>query len=405
MKIAQVAPPWIAIPSQQYGGAENVIYYLVEELQALGHEVTLFAPADARTSARQVSFISRSLLNESDPWQANLKAYYHLHKSLEYIAEHDFDIVHTHLSTSGDMYIFPLAAELATPHVTTLHSQFPCNRTVDYWTDNANGHFMEWIQRIPLVTISESARSHLQIGAHCIDTIHYGIPTAEPTTEDLQDEGQVGEYFVWMGRFTYEFGAHLAIEAARNAGVPLVLVGTKEPDNRDAMHYYRHMVEPFLDTNKPGARILHQPGQDIRVLGPLAKQPKTALLRHARALLHPVEHEEPSGLLLMEAMAAGCPVITFPHGAAPEVVVQGQTGFIVQDIPNMLRAMKQVATLDRHAIRNYIEHYFSAQAMAQNYQNLYAQIMSTSNRTRVTGALSNTPALINSTSRQNMLSA
>src|SRR5690242_12017483 len=102
MKIAQIAPPWIAIPAQPYGGMENVIYYFVEELQAQGHEVTLFAPADARTSVRQVSFISRSLLNESDPWQANLKAYYHLHKSLEYIAEHDFDIVHTHLSTSGD---------------------------------------------------------------------------------------------------------------------------------------------------------------------------------------------------------------------------------------------------------------------------------------------------------------
>lgn len=394
MKIAQIAPPWIAIPEQPYGGMENVIYYLVEELQALGHEVTLFAPADARTSAKQVSFISRSLLNESDPWQANLKAYYHLHKSLEYIAEHDFDIVHTHLSTSGDMYIFPLTAEFATPHVTTLHSHFPCNRTLDRWTTHADDHFMEWILRVPLVTISENARAHLHIDAHCIDTIHYGIPTDQPATEGLQEEEQVGEYFVWMGHFTYEFGAHLAIEAARNAGVPLVLVGIKEPDNRDAMHYYRHMVEPFLTTNKREAGMLHQPGQDIRVLGPLAEQPKTALLRHARALLHPVEYEEPSGLILMEAMAVGCPVITFAHGAAPEVVEQGQTGFIVQDLPDMVRAMRQVAALDRRTIRNSIERYFSVQTMAQNYQNLYAQILATHNRTRITGPLSNTSTLI-----------
>src|SRR5690349_6949543 len=109
MRIAQIAPPWIAIPPQNYGGTENIIYHLVEELVALGHDVTLLAPGDARTSARQVSFIPSSLIAEGVPWQANLKAYYHLHKALEYVTSHDFDIVHTHLSSSGDMYLFPLS--------------------------------------------------------------------------------------------------------------------------------------------------------------------------------------------------------------------------------------------------------------------------------------------------------
>jgi glycosyltransferase involved in cell wall biosynthesis len=125
MKIAHIAPPWIAIPPKNYGGTENVIYNLVEEQIAQGHDVALFAPGDAKTSAKHVSFFPASLLASGVPMQAHLKAYYHLHKAVEYIKEHDFDIVHTHLSSTTDMYIFPLTAPLTTPHVTTLHSNFP----------------------------------------------------------------------------------------------------------------------------------------------------------------------------------------------------------------------------------------------------------------------------------------
>src|SRR5579859_6337235 len=120
VKIAHIAPPWIQIPPKQYGGTENVIYHLVEEQVAHGHHVTLLAPGDSKTSAKLVSFYPKSLIASGIPWTMHLKAYYHLHKAVDYIKEHRFDIVHTHLSSSSDMYLFPLIAPLATPHVTTL---------------------------------------------------------------------------------------------------------------------------------------------------------------------------------------------------------------------------------------------------------------------------------------------
>src|SRR5207249_2919788 len=120
MKIAQIAPPWLVIPPKNYGGTEIVIYNLVEEQVRQGHDVTLLAPGDAKTSAKLVSFFEKSLIDDGIPWPAHLKAYYHLHKSVEYVKEHAFDILHTHLSSASDMYLFPLTASLTTPHVMTL---------------------------------------------------------------------------------------------------------------------------------------------------------------------------------------------------------------------------------------------------------------------------------------------
>src|SRR5260370_365581 len=128
MRIAQIAPPWITIPPKSYGGTETVLSTLVEEQVAQGHEVTLFAPCDARTSAQLVSFFPNSLLQEGVPWDMHPKAFYHLYKALEQVREQDFDAVHTHLSSAADLYIFPLTAALSIPHITTLHSQFPFDR-------------------------------------------------------------------------------------------------------------------------------------------------------------------------------------------------------------------------------------------------------------------------------------
>jgi glycosyltransferase involved in cell wall biosynthesis len=128
LRIAQIAPPWITIPPKHYGGTENVIYHLVEELVARDHDVTLIAPGDSKTSAKLVSFYPKSLLQSGVPWTMHLKAFYHLHKAVDYLKKQRFDIVHTHLSSSSDMYLFPLMAHLGTPHVTTLHSVFPFDR-------------------------------------------------------------------------------------------------------------------------------------------------------------------------------------------------------------------------------------------------------------------------------------
>ncbi|WP_160145702.1 glycosyltransferase family 4 protein [Dictyobacter aurantiacus] len=362
MKIAQVAPPWIAIPPKSYGTTEYVVYHLVEELVALGHEVTLFAPADAHTSAKQVSFIPKSLITEGVPWQATLKAYYHLHKSLEYIAEHDFDIVHTHLASSSDMYIFPLTALMSMPHVMTLHGYFPFDRTIDNWTGDADGYFMEWAQHVPLVATSESARkqvAQLTPQAHFAGVVHHGIHidkceiSAQP----------VGDYFIWQGRFTYETGAHLAIEAARRARQPLILAGIKESHNRDAMDYYRHLVEPYIN------------GQDIRYIGPAMYRNNIELLRQARALLAPLQWEEPFGVEMIKAMAMGCPVISFAAGAATEIVDHGRTGFLAHDAEEMAHYMNYISNIDRQHVHAHAERYFSAHGMAEKYLAIYRNII------------------------------
>src|SRR5450755_371786 len=213
MKIAHIAPPWIAIPPKNYGGTEIVIYNLVEAEVAQGHDVTLFAPGDTRTSAKLISFFPRSLLEEGVPWSGHLKAYYHLYKAVEYIKGHEFDIVHTHLSSSSDMYLFPLLSSLATPHVTTLHSRFPFDR-IQSWTGTADELYMEWAPSIPMVAISESARAESPEELHFVGVVHHGLPMQQfvPSTKKR------GDFFVWLGRFVPDKGTHLAIEAAKRAG-------------------------------------------------------------------------------------------------------------------------------------------------------------------------------------------
>src|SRR6266700_5951021 len=177
MKIAHIAPPWMAIPPKNYGGTENVLSYLVEEQVAQGHDVTVFAPGDAKTSARLVSFFPRSLIGDGIPWQGHLKGYYHLYKAVEYIKDHDFDIVHTHLSSTADMYLFPLTAHMMTPHVMTLHRAFPFDR-VQEWKGDADDFYMEWASQVSMILISEHARTRNRFPLKIAGVIHHGVPMA-----------------------------------------------------------------------------------------------------------------------------------------------------------------------------------------------------------------------------------
>ncbi|MDQ2907538.1 MAG: glycosyltransferase, partial [Chloroflexota bacterium] len=196
MKIAQVAPPWIAIPPKNYGGTELVIYNLVEAQVAQGHDVTLIAPGDAKNSAKLISFFPQSLHEGGVPWQSHLKAYYHLHKSVDQVREQDFDIVHTHLSSAADMYLFPLTASLSTPHVTTLHSNFPFDRSPTGWIGDADRYYMDWASAVPMIAISESARRATPQSLHFVGVVHHGISLQAfcPGARTL------GDFFVWLGR-------------------------------------------------------------------------------------------------------------------------------------------------------------------------------------------------------------
>jgi glycosyltransferase involved in cell wall biosynthesis len=361
MKIAHIAPPWIAIPPKNYGGTEIVIYNLVEEQVAQGHDVTLFAPGDARTSAKQVSFFPKSMIEEGIPWAAHLKAFYHMYKSFEQIKASDFDIVHTHLSSSSDMYIFPLSAHLVTPHVTTLHSCFPFDR-VREWTGEADKYYMEWAPLVPVVAISESAMEAVPYDLNFVGVVHHGVPMETFRPLDVQR----GDFFVWLGRFMPEKGPHLAIEAARKAGVPLTLAGIVDPHLPESINYFEESIKPHID------------GDQVKYIGPVNMEQKIGLLSQARGFLNPIDWNEPFGMVMIESMALGCPVISFPRGAAPEIVVHRKTGFLVHDVEEMAQFIPRIEEINPEDTRTYVEKNFSVRAMANKYTRVYKRVIARS---------------------------
>ncbi len=359
MKIAQIAPPWIPIPPKNYGGTESVLYNLVEELVAQGHDVTLFAPEDAKTSAKLISFFPNSLLGKKGDWGRHLKAFYHLQKSLEYVGAHKFDIVHTHLSSNTDMYVFPLSASLAIPHVTTLHSNFPFDHGPDGKVGDADHYYMDWASCVPLVAISENAREQEKMPVHFVDVVYNGIDMSQFPPPGKKREN----YLVWLGRFVPEKGPHLAIEVAKRVQAPLILAGTIDRYVKASVDYFHEQIEPQIDNKQ------------IKYIGAVTVTRKVSLLRRAHAFLNPIDWEEPFGMVMVEAMALGCPVISFARGAAPEIVEDGKTGFLVQNLDEMIQALPKIDELDREEPRLYVERHFSAKVMAEKYTQVYKKVI------------------------------
>ncbi len=358
MKIAQIAAPWIAVPPKDYGGTEWVIHYLIEELVTLGHDITLLAPADAKTSAKLVSFYPLSLREEGVPWQAHLKACYHLYKAIEYVKKHQFDIVHVHVSSSTDMHIFPLATSLTTPVVATLHSPFPFDQ-VHTWTGDADEYYTEWLSRVPMVAISQSARAQASYPLHFADVVHHGLPMDlfKPVVEQPEN------FLVWLGRMAPEKGVHLAIQAAKAANMPLVLAGTIDHYTAERVAYFEERVKPHIDQ------------QQIKYIGPVNTQQKIDLLSRARGLLNPLQWEEPFGMVMLEAMSVGCPVIAIARGAASEIISHGTSGFLVQDVQEMIEYIPHLGELNRRKVRAHAERNFSTHMMAEKYIKVYKRVI------------------------------
>lgn len=357
MKIAQIAPPWIRTPPDNYGGTEEIISTLVEEQVAQGHDVTLFAPEDADTSAHLISFIPTSLREEQTPWGAHLKAFYHLFNAIE--AAKDFDIIHTHLSSGSDLYIYPLTASLTTPHVTTLHSHFPFDH-INGWTGDADNFYLQkWGSGVPIVAISKHATKEIPPHVKTIDIVYNGLSMREFKQQEMQRE----DFLVWIGRFSPEKGPDVAIEAARRADRPIVLGGTIDEESEEKKSYFYDVIKPLIDD------------QRVRYIGPVDKTQKIELLSQAYGFLNPINWEEPFGMVMIEAMALGCPVISFTRGAASELIEHGKTGFLVQDLDEMVQTIPQLAQIDRRYTRQHIEQNFSARAMAQKYMRVYQKVI------------------------------
>jgi glycosyltransferase involved in cell wall biosynthesis len=248
------------------------------------------------------------------------------------------------------MYIFPLLDSIATPHVTTLHSNFPFDWIGDR-TGGADDLFMEWIRPAPAVTVSERARANLPHGLNIVGVVHLGVPIHRFRLLGNKRE----PFFVWLGKFVPEKGPLLAIEAAKRANVPLVLAGVVDRAIETSVEYFREQVEPLIDNKM------------IKYIGPVNLEQKITLLSSARGFLYPIAWEEPGATVVLEAMALGCPVIAFARGVLPELVVHETTGFLVQDLNEMVQYIPRIDELDRLKTHAHVARHFSARAMTQKY--------------------------------------
>ena len=313
LHVAMLAPPWISVPPPGYGGVESVVSVLTEALVRRGNAVTLFCAPGSESSARVVT-----LLHESHPDEIE-RSLYEVDHVARAFAEIDlaagdgrFDVVHDHCGFTA----LAMADRLETPLVHTLHGQFTVSTAAFY---ARHGH------KAALVGISQAQLASAPAGMEAADAIANPIDVqAWPLREHKDD------YLLWIGRMTAEKGPHRAIAAARAAGVPLVLAGVIQPGQQA---FFDREVAPHLD------------GERVRFVGEVGGSVKRSLFACARALLMPIRWEEPFGMVMVEALACGTPVIAFPEGAARELVLHGQTGFLVEDERAMASAVAELPSI------------------------------------------------------------
>ena len=338
MRIAQIAPLAEAVPPKLYGGTERVVWWLTEALVALGHDVTLFASGDSVTSATLVpcSPVGLRLTGVNDHTASTLAMLDRVYRSAD-----QFDIIHFHV----DLLHYPLFRGLAGKCLTTLHGRqdLPDNLPIF-------GAFPE----MKLVSISANQRLPIP-RANFVGTVHHGLPS------DLIPKADGGDYLAFIGRISPEKRPDRAIEIARRAGMKLRIAA--KVDRVDAT-YFTEEIEPLLDDPL------------VEFIGEVGDAAKADFLGGARALLFPIDWPEPFGLVMVEAMAAGTPVIAWRNGSTSEVIEEGRSGFLVDSIEGAVAAVHAVSTLSRAGVRRAFEERFTAGRMAEDYMNLYRDLHS-----------------------------
>jgi glycosyltransferase involved in cell wall biosynthesis len=338
MKIAQVAPLTEAVPPKLYGGTERVVAYLTDALVELGHDVTLFASGDSVTKAKLAPIWPQAL--RLDPAIKDFLA--PVFMELEMVARraHEFDVIHSHL----DYFGYPLLRLLDVPSVTTLHGRLDLPELRPLY---------EVYDDMPVVSISDSQRVPLP-QANYVATILHGLP------QNLLAKGSgAGGYLAFLGRISPEKAPDAAIRIAARAGMPLKIAA--KVDRVDA-EYFKTTIEPLLSLGQ------------VEFIGEIGEHQKSDFLGNAAGLLFPIAWREPFGLVMIEAMACGTPVIAFENGSVPEVLEDGVTAFIVQNEDQAVQAVRKIGMLDRHRIRAEFDQRFTAQHMAQNYLKLYSRL-------------------------------
>ena len=340
MRIAQVAPLCESTPPRMYGGTERVVAYLTDALVELGHDVTLFASADARTKALLFPARDQSIRLDPCPLKSDVAAHLAM---LHDVRRHfgDFDVLHFHIEPLQ----FPVFEGRSQRTLTTLHGRLDIKdipALYERWSD------------FPLVSISNSQRAALP-AVNWAGTVYHGLPEGL-----LQFSPDHDDYLVFLGRISPEKRPDRAIAIARAMGMPLKIAA--KVDAVDKAYFWAE-IEPLMDTPL------------VEFIGEIGEEEKSALLGRAAALLFPIDWPEPFGLVMIEAMACGTPVIAWDRGSVPEVVDHGVTGFIVNSEEEAMEAVRTLHSIDRHQVRNVFEHRFTAHVMARSYLALYRNLL------------------------------
>lgn len=341
MKIAQVTPLYEAVPPRLYGGTERVVAHLTDALVDLGHEVTLFAAADAETRARLIPVRDQAIRLDPTPLKSDLAA--HMAMLAEVLRRVDeFDVIHFHT----DMIHFPFFERWADKTLTTLHGRLDLK--------DLPAVYDRWPQ-FGLVSISDDQRRPLP-GASWKATVHHGMP-AELYRFSPRSEG----YLAFLGRISPEKRPDRAIEIAARLGKPLKMAA--KVDDADKV-YWETVIRPMIAAHP-----------NVEFLGEIGDHQKSAFLGGAEALLFPIDWPEPFGLVMIEAMACGTPVVAFRCGSTSEIVEDGETGFLVETPEQAVAAAGRAHLLDREAVRAHFELRFSATAMARRYLDVYGDLL------------------------------
>jgi glycosyltransferase involved in cell wall biosynthesis len=340
MRIAQIAPLWERVPPPAYGGIELVVSLLTDELVRRGHEVTLFASGDSLTLANLISVHPRALRLDSTVKDYNI--YEVLQLALVYERAEDFDIIHSHTGYT------PLAYTnlVKTPTVHTLHGIF----TPD------NEKIFKYAKKQPYISISDSQREP-RLDLNYVSTVYNGI---DVSSYEFYPKPINEPYLAFLGRMSPEKGPHLAIEIAKKTGWRLKMAG--KVDTVD-VEFFEKEIKPHID------------GEQIQYLGEANHAEKNVLMGGAVATLFPITWREPFGLVMVESMASGTPVIAMRMGSTEEVIADGETGFLCNNMQDCVSAIDQVVRLNRYACRRYVENHFSVKQMTDGYEAVYQQIL------------------------------
>ena len=337
MRIAQIAPLMESVPPRLYGGTERIVSYLTEELARQGHDVTLFASGDSLTSAKLVPCSAQALrltgVRDAVPYHLIM-----LHEVRRRAAS--FDILHFHV----DVLHYPLICDFAQRTVTTLHGRLDLTDFHPLYTTFAD---------VPFVSISDSQRIPSP-PVNWVGRVHHGLPSDLLTPPSPRR----GDYLSFLGRVSPEKRPDRAIEIAVRAGRELRIAAKIDPADHD---YWRNVIEPLVRKHYP----------NVTYVGEIGDADKASFLGNAAALLFPIDWIEPFGLVMIEAMACGTPVIAWNEGAVPEIVDDGLTGFVVHSIDEAVAAVDHLATIDRSRIRGVFNRRFTAARMARDYLAIY----------------------------------